>query len=356
MKWRLLCIYLFTSAQLYAQAPVTSTGSPYNNAASFADYAFKKFDNDLDRFSFVYDWICRNVNYDTDSALYFNWSATHDNKIEATLRRKKGVCENYASLLADISGRMFIPAYVVHGFPARRTGSVDDSHAWVAVNMNNDWLLCDPTWDATGNDKRKYFLSSPQQFIDTHIPFDPMWQLLERPLYLNYNGKEKYNYRDSIAAFLRQDSLQQLLSTQQRIKQSDIRNNMSNNWERLNNMNIAIIAGEKDEQLYNEAVKLYNDALRSYNSFIAFRNNGFRPTLTDDKVNAMLSPVGDLLKQANERIRKLGSIRENFQYDPSQLSAQMEALQVKTEKQQQFLREYLSADAKQKNRLLTAGN
>jgi hypothetical protein len=356
MKRRLLVsLYILISGHLWAQRPVSSGISPYSSATSFADHVSKKFSTDNERFSFVYDWICTNVTYDKDSALYFNWSASHDTKIDATLRRKKGVCENYASLLVDIATRMYIPAYVVHGFPTRISNNVDDSHAWVAVLLDNDWWLCDPTWDANGTDKRKYFLSTPQRFIETHIPFDPIWQLLEEPLYYKKTGKEKYNYKDSIAAFLKQDSLQQLMSSQQRIMKSDVKNNMVNNWGKLNNMHIAIIAGEKDEQQYNAAVGFYNKALNNYNAFINFRNNGFPSGISNEKLNQTLNAIAPLLDNARDKIKMLGSIKENFQYDAGDLIFQIDQLETKTTKQLNFLTAYLAADAKEKIKLL-AGN
>jgi hypothetical protein len=350
MKRNLLILAMVCMPALLP-AQSTATASPFSSTAGFAAYAYNKFHNDYDRFAFVYDWICRNVNYDKDSSLYFNWSASHEAKIEATLRRKKGVCENYASLLADIAGKLNIPVYVVHGYPAKQHLAVDDSHAWVAVQINREWRLCDPTWDATGTDARKYFLNRPENFIDTHIPFDPLWQLLEKPLYYKAPGNE-YDYRDSVAAFLQLDSLQQLFATKERMQRSTISNQMIKNWQGLNNMNIAIIAGEKDEQLYNAAVKYYNEALKGYNSFIHLRNNQFINAPADAELQTMLTVIIPTLKDARSILKQLGSIRDNFQYDPSELLGKIDQLQLKTAEQEKFLRAYISSDSKEKKKTL----
>ena len=352
MKWKLLTIAAVFSIGLLQAQPSYNSPDPFNSAASFADYVSKKFSSDHDRFTYLYNWICNNIQYNKDSALYFNWSAPYDIKIEATLRRKKGVCENYASLLADIAGRMNIPTYVVHGFPAAKTGAGDDSHAWVAVQLNNQWWLCDPTWDAMSIAKTKYFLVAPATFIETHIPFDPMWQLLERPHYFLPGNKETFNFRDSIATFLQLDSLQQLQASQRRIRQSNTKNNMVRNWESLNNMNIAIIAGEKDEQHYNSAVKTFNEALQLYNVFIQYRNAQFQPAVSDDVLEKMLLPITALLQESKKHIKLLGSIRENFQYDPGDLLQRIHQLESNSSQQQKFIKAFTAADAKERARLL----
>lgn len=317
--------------------PDSVTGS----AAEFAGYLQSRYNEPSDRLRTLYSWITANIQYDKDSAMYFNWSADHATKISATLRRRKGVCENYASLLADIAGRLNIPAYVVHGYPAYADKNKDNSHSWVAVQQKGEWFLCDPTWDAqTGAEK--YYMQLPADFIQTHIPFDPMWQLLEHPQQYKTGGT-KFMYRDSVSAYLQMDSLQQLLATERRIKSAANQNSMTKNWQSFNRMNIAIIAGEKDEELYNAAVALLNKANVYFNAFVQYRNQQFMPAKTDAEINTMLQPVAPLLKEAADKLKEMGKITENFQYDPETIRQRITALEKRTAEQQNFLRLYFAA-------------
>ena len=77
------------------------------------------------------------------------------------------------------------------------------SHAWCMVFIDNKWSLYDPTWDAGQSVSFNqpvntiYFKVSPSVFIQSHMPFDPMFQLLNYPLtykeFNNGNIKSKNN-------------------------------------------------------------------------------------------------------------------------------------------------------------------
>lgn len=65
------------------------------------------------------------------------------------------------------------------------------AHAWNAVRTSKGWYLYDPTWSSGTVDGNFQFVKDlndtwykvlPREFILTHIPFDPIWQLLNPPL------------------------------------------------------------------------------------------------------------------------------------------------------------------------------
>ncbi|RYG36765.1 MAG: hypothetical protein EOO01_30590 [Chitinophagaceae bacterium] len=346
MKYLPVLLLCWFSLSASAQAiPDSVTHSP----EKFADHLRQHHSTAASQVRSLYSWITSNIKYDTDSALYINWSADYAGKISATLRRRKGVCENFASLFADISRRLGIRSYVVHGYPAYADKNKDNSHGWVAVELDNQWFLCDPTWDA-GAASEKYYMSSPSDFIQTHIPFDPIWQLLERPKNYHYAGPT-FNYRDSIDSYLQLDSLQQYQATERRIKNSALQNTMTKNWQQFNRMNIAVISGEEDRIHYDAAVEAVNEANRVLNSFIKFRNEQFTPAKTEEQLSLMLSPIGNLLKKAESHLIQLGKNTENFQYDPATLRQRIMSLQSKTDQQELFLQRYLTTPAGERIKL-----
>lgn len=326
--------------------PDSATSSP----EKFAAYLQQRFTEPSQQLWELYNWVTTNIKYDKDSAMYFNWNAGYDTKISATLRRRKGVCENFASLFADIANRLTIPAYVVHGYPSWSPKNKDNSHSWVAVQNDGDWFLCDPTWDAQSAGGEKYFMITPTDFIQTHIPFDPLWQLLEKPVNYPMAGS-KFMYKDSVNAFLQLDSLQQFLAAERRIKNSTAQNNMTKNWQSHNRMNVAIIAGQNDEKLYNEAVVLVNRAGKYLNDFIQYRNAVFIPQKQEQEIKQMLSQITPLLKEAKNKTAAMGKQAENFQYNTETILQKIMSVEKRTGEQLDFLNQYFSAAPVERARL-----
>ena len=78
------------------------------------------------------------------------------------------------------------------------------NHAWNAVKIYDRWYLLDVTW-ASGSaidlsrhqrklDLNSYFLTEPRKFIQTHLPEDPSWQLLENKISLSDFEEDEYQH------------------------------------------------------------------------------------------------------------------------------------------------------------------
>lgn len=329
-----------TVSRIYMPDSVTSS------ASSFSDYLQRRYPSKNEQLKTLYAWITTNIRYDKDSSYYFNWSVDQETKINATLRRRKGVCENFAALFTDIANRLGIPSYVIHGYASGSGDSRDVAHSWSAVQLDTVWYLCDPTWDAGLQNGYQYFLADPLMFAQTHVPFDPIWQLLDQPQGYNYSkGKNGsvFNFRDSIKAFLAGDSLQQFISIERRMKQLGRNKEMFRLWQSYNRMNIAIIAGENDMRLYNGAVEDLNNATDAFNGYVQFRNNGFLPARSDAVIGSMLDPVEVYIKNARKKIEGIGQLVQNFQYDTEGIKRKLDALEQRCNEQRLFLKRYLAA-------------
>jgi len=308
----------------------------------------------------AYRWVTDNISYDMDSMLSINWSKEEDEKVAATLRRKKGVCDNFATLYADLLNRMQIPAYVVNGLTRQNGRAARTAHSWVAVQKGNDWLFCDPTWDAGFTTSPRYYLNSPVDFIFTHWPFDPMWQVSNAPVSLKdfENGRtfgerevSFINPQDSIKHFLALDKLQQLEATTRRMEATERTTQAVKNWTGYNNMNIAVIYGEQDMNLYNEAVASLNTANNYLNRFIEYRNNLFEPLKPDDQIARMLDPVKPAIADAFKKVEGIGRIKENFQYDTGELKERLKKAETRLQQQKEFLRRYLDTAPAQRKQV-----
>ncbi len=366
MKFRLLAVFSLVCFQVCAQSAGQDFAvnqfiripKAYTDSSSrLSDYIRTNFKGPDEQTYAAYRWVTDNIKYDKDSMLYINWNMETEQKIAATLRRKKGVCDNFASVFADLLCRMQIPAYVVNGLTRQGGRAVRTAHSWVAVKAGNEWLLCDPTWDAAFHPYPRFYLKHPSEFINTHWPFDPMWQVSPAPISLPdfENGRGFYDSKvsfenpgDSINTFLGLSTLQQLEATTRRMKASEKQTETTRNWAGYNNMNIAIIYGEQDMNLYNDAVADLNKANHYLNSFLEYRNNLFEPSRTDEQIQNMLEPVKPAIADAYKKIAGIGKVKENFQYDTGELKERLKKMETKLQQQKDFLQRYLSTTAAQR--------
>lgn len=332
---------------IYGRYAIHVPDTSSQSAEALATYIMGRYETPKIQLHAIYSWITANIRYNDDSSYYFNRVADYNTKIAATLRRRKGVCENYADLLADLASKIGLTTQVIYGYPVgtgaerRNTG-----HAWCAINLNEEWWLFDPTWDATHQDGFQYYMISPSIFIQTHIPFDPLWQLLDKPVnFRNTTTKNKtvFHYKDSIKAYLQMDSIQQYLAIERRMRDAGATSELFKLWQRYNRMNIAILAGERDMELYNDAVDKLNLATGIFNSFVEYRNNGFIPQKPDEMIRTMLEPVGELIAEANKKLDEIGLLIENFQYNTEGIRKQLHSLGKHSEEQKAFLKKYLAA-------------
>lgn len=329
----------------FSRLPVRVPDSVSLSADDLAGFIQQQYNTPKSQLQAIYSWITSHIRYNSDSTFYLNRNLDHDARIAATLRRRTGVCENYADLFADLATRIGLTSYVVYGYPLGISSRNNTGHAWCAVKITDTWWLFDPTWDAGQPDNLRYFMVSPEVFIQTHMPFDPLWQLLERPVnYKNGNVKAKdfFHFKDSADAFLQLDSLQQYLAIERRMKNAGANSQIIRLWQGFNRMNIAIIAGERDMHLYNAAVDDLNEATEIFNEFVGYRNNRFLPYKPDAALRQMLDPAGKLIVTANEKLDRIGLLVENFQYDTNGVRRQLSALKKRIEEQKEFIRYYLA--------------
>lgn len=330
------------------------------STSQMANYIQEHFTGDIEKIRAAYRWVTANIKYDNDSMLPINWSKNKDEKIAATLRRRKGVCDNFASVFTDVLIKMNFSAYTVNGIVKSNRSSDAGGHSWSAVLLKDQWYLCDPTWDAAYTYQTNFFMILPEAFIEKHWPFDPLWQLLPFPIsfaefkkHLTEPAKNKtyFNVADSLKAFAMLDSLQQLEAANRRMKAAGLQQETLQTWLAYNQMHIAIIYGERDMQLYNAAVADLNKANEYFNNFIQFRNHFFKPAIPDAALALMLQPIADLINAAFKKTESMGLGIENFQYNTEQLRQRLHALNKKLDEQNNFLARYLAASVAEREKM-----
>lgn len=115
---------------------------------------------ELDRVKSIYDYVTENIDYDWDKVEEVQGNYVLP-VLDETLSSGKGICFDYAALMAAMLRVQNIPTKVI-------TGDVEEGyHAWVEVYIHNmgwiaphiyfeeeTWTRIDPTFDAIGSNYR----------------------------------------------------------------------------------------------------------------------------------------------------------------------------------------------------------
>ena len=317
---------------------------------SIVNFVQKNFITDAEKVRAIYTWITTNIRYSKDSMYYFRgWGADPETRMGGILRRRRGVCENYAALFANLVSKCGVPVFVVSGY-TKIFGYVNwNGHGWCAVFIENQWRLCDPTWDEGFKITTQYFLTDPAQFIETHMPFDPLWQLLEHPIThkefqkgIGFSKKATvvFHYADSVKKHLLLDTLQQMQATSRRMQKAGIDNENLKTWLAYNEMKIAIVNQESDMDAFNSAVADRNKARALYNDIVQYRNNRFTPARLAVEIQSGFNTIDSLLAKGIKKIDTIGSVVENYQYDTDTLKFSIETLAAKLKQQKDFFKVY----------------
>ncbi len=355
MKQGLFIIILFWSVQLNAQETSylevdrqvllmpDAKGATTDGIAVFIN---ENFTSDREKARAIHRWVTYNIRYSTDSMYVFNWGGDPQKKIVEAMRRRKGVCENYAAIFSDIATKCLLKNYIVSGY-TKQFGVVDKAgHSWCAVAVDGNWYFCDPTWDEGYNVESSYFLITVTDFINSHMPFDPLWQLLEQPISHRdfYKGAIPGNVKqashDVVDSFLQLNELQQLEASAKRIRLSDTNNELVKVRLAVIEMQAGIFYEQKDSSLYHKAVDELNIATTAFNEFIQFRNNQFLPEKTNVEIMGLLNIVAQHLAVANVALTELEKSNSNAQYDTGFCREAIYKLNKKLQTQHLFVKKY----------------
>lgn len=112
--------------------------------------------SDLDIVQNIYNYVIKNISYDTEKAQNVSYGYVPD--IDDTLSSKKGICFDYAALMTSMLRSQNIPTKLEVGY------SGDAYHAWISTYIDdkgwvddiiqfngNTWQIMDPTLAATND-------------------------------------------------------------------------------------------------------------------------------------------------------------------------------------------------------------
>ena len=288
--------------------------------SSKIDSVIKRIPLKRDTIQSIFEWVAHNIDYDVEKSqsmsirsVPFFLHQSNEEKINGTLLTKKGVCEDYALIFNSICQKLGYQSYVVEGYTKDITKiETDAGHAWNVVKIKEKWYCFDPTWAAGGVSQNIFhkdyndiwFKVPPNEFIFTHVPYDPIWQLTEHPVIAKTNNinlpiSGYFNFEDSISTYKDTKSIEFFQKLINRIvKYSDSNDNVTQYIKFLtDNLNV---------EKYNFGIEKLNHAVTVYNSYLFAKNNKFQnPKLSDSEIQDLL---GTIKKDIDESQIIFGSV------------------------------------------------
>ncbi|MFA9190466.1 transglutaminase domain-containing protein [Flavobacterium sp. FZUC8N2.13] len=338
-----------------SKIPVDLTTS----TTGIAKYITDNFKTDTEKIRAVFYWTATNISYDVPNMLAPNQFESAQQKIDNTLKSKKGVCIHYAEVFNDISNKIGIKCRIIEGY-TKQNGKIDNlSHAWCAAQIDNKWFVFDPTWGAGGVTNGKfikklnnaYFKVEPSKIIASHMPFDYLWQFSNYPVTNAefYAGKiqvdktKKYfDYEKEIALYYKISDNDQLFESAVRVEKNGLKNAMiieyhnvkKNQWNNvIQNANI-----EKLNTIVNEL----NEALMQLNDFIMYRNKKFKPAFSDEAISKMIQTPREKLAKCQNDIFKIGTVGAENASNLTSVKKTIAQALVQADEHAAFVKDYLS--------------
>ena len=323
------------------------------NTSELANQILEKNKTKDARIYAAYTWVRQNIKYSTDSELVINAGLDPEAKINIAFKRRKGTCENYAAILNDLCKKMEINSLVIYGYTQQNSRVDRTAHTWCAAFIDDQWYLYDPTWDIGYSNDLHFYKILPIEFINTHMPFDPLWQFLEYPVsHSRFEGKRDerpvvyFNVEDSLKNYFVMDSLHRFQSSVKRMEAFGIYNSKIKTNYLYQKMNIEIINQGREVDLYNEGVALLNEAVSGLNDFITLRNNNLTTAYSALDLHQMLKAVDDKINTSLLKINEAENGEAQLRLDMDLFRERAEKLKQKLADQKTFLASNLASDVK----------
>ena len=369
-----ISMFLSLGAQIkkdpYKQVDKTIAKIPDSLTATtdgIAGFINQNFVSESDKVRAVYMWVAGNISYDLEALKGLQRIRKDTIQTIDILKSRKGVCEHYAVLFAEIANKTGLKSYVVSGYTKQSSGVDSIGHAWCATLVDSAWYLFDPTWGAGGvmngkyikNLNTKYFRINPAVMIKDHMPFDPMWQMLsytisnsEFTLGLSGSIGEKnfFSFADTLALTEKQSEIERITSEERRVAGNQLTNPIIKGYdnylkERISvyYSNIEVAEHNAIVDKYNSAVELTRNCVSKYNEFVSFRNNQFRPAKTDDEIREMIMLPLRLQNEAYKLVSGLSAKDKRLNNQIKQMNKELEDVGEAINEQKKFVEEYLAA-------------
>lgn len=329
------------------------------STTGIAKFINDNFKTDSEKIRAVFYWTATNINYDVPNMLAPNQVETTQQKIENTLKSKKGVCIHYAEVFNDISNKVGIKSRIIEGYTKQNGKVANLAHAWCAAQIGDKWFVFDPTWGSGGVNNGKFFKKlnnaffkvEPSKMIASHMPFDYLWQFLNYPITNAefYAGntqldktKKYFDFEKEILFYSKISETDQLFESSQRIEKNGLKNAMILEYYNVKKEQWNALMENKNIEKMNVIVDEVNEAVLLLNDFIMYRNKKFKPTFPDEKISQMIQTPKEKLVKCQNDIFNLGSVGAENAANLTSMKKTIAQALVQADEHASFVKDYLS--------------
>lgn len=337
------------------------------SADSLALYIDTHHRNEEAKLQALYTWLTTHMTYN----VYPTFVPAEERNDEAreireTLRLREGVCRQFAKVFEAVGNRMDIPVWFVEGYVKSNGAVMSDPHAWCVARVDGKWFCYDPTF-GMGYIRNYQFVSAPntdycrmapETFIRTHMPFDPIFQLLEYPLsYQAFDDSSEEarvtdgapcRFADSIRVYMRQSPAEQLVSTNRRMMRNGRPNRLVDYCIQINTSNISVYRCREVYNVYKTAIKHYNRSTDLVNEMIRHERSGFKPKRQPSEIDAWLQGASAALLEADNLMQNVGEVPAQYLVAVNNLKESIGDLMGKIHRHEEILAAHYGGKKKKK--------
>ena len=335
---------------------------PIKSATStdeIAKYINANFKTENDKIRAVFFYTTSNLSYDVANMFTVNSDETPQDRILKALKTKKGICWDYALIYNEIANLVGIKSVVIQGY-TKQNGKVDTmAHAWCASRIGNKWYLFDPTWGSGYVNNNKYtrkinnihFKVEPSKMINSHIPFDYLWQFINYPITNQEfiigktqidKTKKIFDFESEITKYESLPKMDQFFESAQRIEKNGLKNQLISQAYTYAKSSWNYERETENNTKFNQIVTQYNAAIMELNDFIYYRNNKFKPIISDEELKEKIKSPKNIFINCQELLNNLGKVDSGNLQNVNSMKNGLIGTLKQAEEQEVFVNNYLS--------------
>lgn len=321
---------------------------------SALDAAAREIKFEGDSIESIFKYVATTVSYDTkfkDAPPEYH---SYDEVLKDVLDKEKGVCMHYATLFHALCTKFGFKSYMIGGytkFMNQKEGKVP--HAWNAVEINGEWFLFDPTW-ASGyvvGEKflpyyeKSWFKQRPEEFIYSHIPFDPVFQFQENPpshndIVINvYSSTIHMDYESLLKKYDDASEKEKLELSLNRISRAGVTNSLIKNKVNFIKEQINIYNHNQQVYTYSESIELLKKAEKDYELYLTAKKQLFKKW-KEDEISYLLLSSSEKTRAAYKRLASLQVEDEKLQRSIQEKIGTSDKLLSVLQDEKQFFNKY----------------
>ena len=305
----------------------------------------------------VFSYITTNISYDPEFAGNIPEYHSYDEVLQDALDNKKGVCMHYAALFNAVCAKLGFESYIISGYTKFYNQPVAAlPHAWNAVRIKDEWFMFDPTWAAgyllNGKFQPHYdpvwYKRSPEEFIYSHIPFDPLWQFRSKASTHEEIAQNNYSaggiffmdHNALLQEFNSAGELEKLELSLDRIKKARPVNDLILNKIRFMEEQVDIHRHNQQVYALSAGHKLLRAAKKEFEDYLLAKRQFFKQW-TDKEVAGSLRSFEVKVKEAQSLFTAADVSDDSLKKHKKQSLQQTNKLLDELEREEQFVQKYL---------------